>query len=48
MIGLALFSMCINVLQIKLEWLFEELLVTSLEEYKQKGVPAEKIKVPVK
>ncbi|VDO21935.1 unnamed protein product [Brugia timori] len=48
MIGLALFSMCINVLQIKLEWLFEELLVTLLEEYKQKGVPAERINVPNK
>uniref|UniRef100_A0A1I7W443 Ion_trans_2 domain-containing protein n=1 Tax=Loa loa TaxID=7209 RepID=A0A1I7W443_LOALO len=48
MIGLALFSMCISVLQIKLEWLFEELLVTLLEEYKEKGVPLERIKVPTK
>ncbi|KAM3728700.1 TWiK family of potassium channels protein [Dirofilaria immitis] len=48
MIGLALFSMCINVLQIKLEWLFEELLETLLMEYKQKGVPVEGMKVPTK
>ncbi|VDO54002.1 unnamed protein product [Onchocerca flexuosa] len=48
MIGLALFSMCINVLQIKLEWLFEELLEALLMEYKQKGVPAEELKVPTK
>ncbi|KAL3989730.1 Ion channel family protein [Acanthocheilonema viteae] len=45
-IGLALFSMCIDVLQIKFEWLFEELLVTLLMECKQKSVPAEKIKIP--
>lgn len=47
MVGLALVSMCINVVQLKLEQLFEELLMMMLEEYKQKGVPAEGLRVPV-
>ncbi|KHJ90914.1 hypothetical protein OESDEN_09230 [Oesophagostomum dentatum] len=33
MIGLSLVSMCINVIQLKLEKLFEELLLTLMEEY---------------
>ncbi|VDN41551.1 unnamed protein product [Gongylonema pulchrum] len=48
MVGLALVSMCINVVQLKLEQLFEELLVMVLEEYKQKGVPQEEMIVPSK
>ncbi|VDN49938.1 unnamed protein product, partial [Gongylonema pulchrum] len=47
MVGLALVSMCINVVQLKLEQLFEELLVMVLEEYKQKGVPQEEMIVPL-
>ncbi|WKY02427.1 hypothetical protein Q1695_016020 [Nippostrongylus brasiliensis] len=33
MVGLSLVSMCINVIQLKLEKLFEELLLTLMEEY---------------
>ncbi|CAI4231000.1 unnamed protein product [Auanema sp. JU1783] len=33
LIGLSLVSMCINVIQVKLEKLFEELLLTLMEEY---------------
>uniref|UniRef100_A0A915PC38 Potassium channel domain-containing protein n=1 Tax=Setaria digitata TaxID=48799 RepID=A0A915PC38_9BILA len=49
LVGLALFSMCINFLQIKLEWLFEELLMTVLEEYNQKGIlPTEGLNISTK
>ena len=33
MVGLSLVSMCINVIQLKLEKLFEELLLMMMEEY---------------
>lgn len=33
MIGLSLVSMCINVIQLKLEKLFEELVLMLMEEY---------------
>lgn len=35
LIGLSLVSMCFNVVQIKLEQLFEDLLLMMLEEYQQ-------------
>uniref|UniRef100_A0A914H3Z2 Potassium channel domain-containing protein n=1 Tax=Globodera rostochiensis TaxID=31243 RepID=A0A914H3Z2_GLORO len=36
-VGLSLVSMCINVIQLKLEELFEELLLTMMEEYVEAG-----------
>uniref|UniRef100_A0A915CT75 Uncharacterized protein n=1 Tax=Ditylenchus dipsaci TaxID=166011 RepID=A0A915CT75_9BILA len=36
-VGLSLVSMCINVIQLKLEELFEELLLTMMEEYDTQG-----------
>ncbi|KAL3078928.1 hypothetical protein niasHS_014710 [Heterodera schachtii] len=38
-VGLSLVSMCINVIQLKLEELFEELLLTMMEEYVEAGGP---------
>lgn len=37
-IGLSLVSMCINVIQLKLEELFEELLLTMMEELNTESV----------
>jgi hypothetical protein len=36
-IGLSLVSMCVNVIQLKLEELFEELLLSVMEEYGAQG-----------
>lgn len=43
MVGLSLVSMCINVVQLKLEQLFEELLLMMMEEYRQTGVESPEI-----
>ncbi|MFH4975214.1 hypothetical protein AB6A40_001923 [Gnathostoma spinigerum] len=43
-VGLSLVSMCINVVQLKLEKLFEELLLMMIEEYRESGVESEEIK----
>ncbi|KAL7075009.1 hypothetical protein ACQ4LE_005558, partial [Meloidogyne hapla] len=42
-VGLSLVSMCINVIQLKLEALFEELLLTMMEEYGDTGQTVEEI-----
>ncbi|VDM37041.1 unnamed protein product [Toxocara canis] len=44
MVGLSLVSMCINVVQLKLEQLFEELLVMMIEEYRQTGLASPDMK----
>ncbi|VDK38146.1 unnamed protein product [Anisakis simplex] len=44
MVGLSLVSMCINVVQLKLEQLFEELLVMMIEEYRQTGLASADMK----
>src|SRR5262245_61671957 len=36
-VGLSLVSMCINVVQLKLELLFEEMMFTLMEEYEKTG-----------
>lgn len=41
-------SMCINVIQLTLEELFEELLLTMIEEYGEAGQPVEKITATMK
>lgn len=40
--------MCINVIQLTLEELFEELLLTMIEEYGEAGQPVEKITATMK
>uniref|UniRef100_A0A915A848 Potassium channel domain-containing protein n=1 Tax=Parascaris univalens TaxID=6257 RepID=A0A915A848_PARUN len=44
MVGLSLVSMCINVVQLKLEQLFEELLVMMIEEYHETGLASPEMK----
>jgi hypothetical protein len=47
-VGLSLVSMCINVIQLKLEELFEELLLTMMEEYGDTGQTVEEITAAIK